>query len=380
MKEVAIIGVGIHEFGRFEGVSALDMATKAILDAIKDASVDWKSIQALYGGSMMSGEPDGVMARLGLTGAPVTNIKNGCATGGACLRMAAQDIVAGAHDIVLAFGFDKCPRGMFNLDMLGQFPEWVGKMGLMVSPPLFAMNIREHMEKYGTTEDHLVKVAVKSHKNGSLNPNAMWQQEYSYEEIANSRMVADPLRLFMITSPNEGAAAAVLCRADIARRYTDKPIMLAAVSQKTRLYGYMGLPRVSYSATIEPPTPTNETAKEAYEISVIGPDDLDVVELQDTEAGAEILHMEEIGLCKPGEAGRLIDEGATEINGRIPVNPSGGIMCSGEPVGASGMRQVHEIVLQLRGQARPRQVSNAKIGMTHVFGAPGISAVTILKN
>lgn len=378
MTDVAIIGVGMHKFGRFEGKEAFEMGRAAAADALNDAGVDWKSIQAAFSGSVFGGPGDAIVQELGLTGIPVVNVSNACATGGSALTLGYQAVAGGFYDMVLAFGFEKMPRGFIAMAGPGNIP-WAGLTGLLINPVYFAMKIKRHMAEYGTTEDQLVKVSLKSHKNGSLNPNAMYQKVMSYEEIANSTIVCDPLRLFELCAPNEGGAAAVLCSLDVARRYTTKPIIVAASAFKTRLYGTAEVPHLSRSARIKAPTPVMEAAKLAYEQSGIGPEDVDVCELQDTHSGDEIMHCEEVGLCKPGEGGKLVDEGATEIGGRIPVNPSGGLISCGEALGASGLRQVHEIVLQLRGDAGARQVEGAKVGLTQVYGAPGVSSVIILR-
>ena len=235
------------------------------------------------------------------------------------------------------------------------------------------------MNEYGTTVDQLVKVSVKSHKNGALNPNAMYQKEMSYDEILNSPVVCDPLHLFMLCAPNEGAAAAVLCSKERARQYTSKPVMIAASEVRSaKLVSDRNL-GVHYAGKVKKPNVIERVSRAAYEAAGIGPEDLSLVELQDTDAASEIIYSEDLGLCKEGEGGRLVDEGATEINGRIPINVSGGLISKGEPVGASALGQVHEIVLQLRGEAGARQVNNARTGLGHVYGGGGYSCVTILK-
>jgi len=383
MREVAIIGVGIHKFGRFgDEKTGYEMGRDAVIDALKDAGIEWKLIQAGYSGSVVGRFGDAIVQDLGLTGIPVMNVSNACATSGSAVTLGYQAVAAGFYDVVLAFGYEKMPRGFIAIadpGASGMGLLWFGTIGLLVNPLYFAMKIRRHMEEYGTTEDQLVKVSVKSHKNGSLNPNAMYQKALTYEEIAESRMVCDPIRLYELCAPNEGGAAVVICSMDVARRYTANPVRIAASVFKTRLYGTAEVPHIYRSATIKAPTPVMEAAKAAYESAGIGPEDLDVAEVQDTHSGDEIMHCEEVGLCPPGEGGRLLDEGATEIGGRIPVNTGGGLISCGEALGASGLRQIHEIVLQLRGDAGPRQVKDAKVGLTQVYGAPGVSSVIILK-
>jgi acetyl-CoA acetyltransferase len=293
--------------------------------------------------------------------------------------MADRTIRAGAADLGLAIGFDKHPRGAFNVD-----PEtmgigaWYGETGLMLTTQFFAMKIQRYMHQHGITPSTLAKVAVKATKNGSENPNAWRRTPMTEEQVAGSPMVSDPLTQFMFCSPGEGAVALVLCRADRAREYTDTPVYLDAVSFVTRHYGSFEV----FSPWLAPERtdgPTVEAAKAAFEQAGIGPEDVDVAQIQDTESGAEVMHMAETGLCKDGEQQHLVQSGATGIGGSMPINTDGGCIANGEPVGASGLRQVYENVLQLRGEARTRQVPcDPKVGFTHVYGAPGVSACTVM--
>lgn len=378
MREVCIIGVGIHQFGRFQDKRFIDLGAKATLDAIKDANINWGQIQAAYCGSVYSGSGAGsnMLAEVGLSGIPIMGAEAACAAGGVALNQGYQAVARGQYDIVLAVGFEKMPRGFI---VSPRFQDWERRMGLGVNPIWMGLAAQRHMAEYGTTIDQLVKVSVKSHKNGALNPNAMYQKELSYEEVLNSPMVCDPLRLFMLCAPNEGAAAAVLCTADKARQYTNKPVMIAASEIRSAQYVSDRNLGVHYAGKVRKPTVVERVAQAAYEASGIAPQDLSLVELQDTDVASEIIYSEELGLCKEGDGGRLVDEGETEINGRIPINVSGGLVSKGEPVGASALGQIHEIVLQLRGEAGARQVKNAQTGLGHVYGGGGYSCVTILK-
>jgi acetyl-CoA acetyltransferase len=316
-----------------------------------------------------------VLARVGLTGIPIMNVENACASGGSALRAAYQAIAGDFCDVALAFGMEKMPRGFIP----GNPNDWFAVMGLAVNPQYFALKARWHMANYGTTEDQLVQVSVKNHRNGALNPFAMYRKEMTFEEIANSQMVNDPLRLLMLCAPNEGGAAIVLSTAEIARQNTTNLIKLAATVLDSPLYGTVEVPHISVSARVEAPTVTMTAAKEAYEAAGIGPEDLDLVELQDTDSASEIIYSEELGLCKRGEGGQLLAEGATEISGRIPVNASGGLLSKGEPLGASALAQVAEVVWQLREEAGARQVKDPRVGLTHVYGALGNCAVSVLQ-
>ena len=222
-------------------------------------------------------------------------------------------------------------------------------------------------------------MAVKSHKNGVFNPNAYYRKEMTLEEILNSTVVADPLRLYAICAPDEGAAVAVVCNEKVARRFTTKTIEIASCAHVISKSPYNNIGGYDWDLVAPNTNVTALTGKQAYETAGIGPEDIDVAEVQDTEACQEIEAYECLGFCGEGEGGHLIDEGATEITGRIPVNTSGGLICKGEPVGASGLGQIHEIVLQLRGEAGQRQVTSAKTGLAHVFGSFGHCTVTILK-
>ena len=377
-REIAIIGIGIHPFGRHEGISGIEQGVYAARQALKDAGLDWKDMQFAFGGSMEAGSADEMVKYLGLTGIPFINVTNGCATGGSALSSAYTAIKSGQRDIGLVVGFDKHPRGAFAVDFSFLGLGWYSQIGLAVSPQFFAMKIQKYMHKYGITEDSLIRVAVKNSKNGSLNPNAWRRKALTYEEVANSRMVASPLRQYMFCSPGEGGTALVVCSADVAKRYTTKPIFLKADVFRTRLYGSFEVWSPSLPVK-QAPAPTVQASQAAYEMAEIGPEDIDITQLQDTDSGAEIMHMAENSLCKDGEQEALIQGGATEINGRLPINTDGGCMANGEPVGASGLRQIHEICLQLMGDAGPRQVPKPiKTGYTHVYGAPGVSCVTIL--
>jgi acetyl-CoA acetyltransferase len=376
---VAIVGIGIHPFGRTDGVSGRQQATHATRLALADAGITWERAQFAFGGSRDGGDADTLVNELGLTGLPFVNVWNGCATGGSALTMADRTIRSGAADLGLAIGFDKHPRGAFNADPEAMgIGRWYGETGMMLTTQFFAMKIQRYMHQHDISPSTLAKVAVKAYRNGSENPNAWRRTPMTEEQVAGSTMVSDPLTQFMFCSPGEGAVALVLCRADRARDYSDRPVFLHAVSFKTRRYGSFEV----FSPWLAPERadgPTVEAARAAFEQAGIGPEDIDVAQIQDTESGAEIMHMAETGLCKDGEQEHLIQSGATEIGGPMPINTDGGCLANGEPIGASGLRQIYENVLQLRGDAGPRQVpGEPKVGFTHVYGAPGVSACTVM--
>lgn len=376
---VAIIGIGLHPFGRTEGMTGQQQGAAAVRNALKDAGLKWEQMQFAFGGSQDGGNADALVNELGLTGLQFTNIWNGCATGGSSLQAAYSAIKSGEYDLGVVVGFDKHPRGAFNPRPADWgLDEWYGETGLMLTTQYFAMKAQRYMHDHGISDDALIRVAEKAFLNGSLNPTAWRRQALSYEEIANSPMVSHPLRKYMFCSPAEGGAALILCNAEIAKRYTSNPLYLKAAVVRTRHYGSFEVFSPSQPMTVTD-SPTVTASKAAFEIAGMGPEDMDVIQLQDTDSGAEIIHMAENGFCEHGEQEKLLREGATRIDGRMPINTDGGCLANGEPVGASGLRQVYEICLQLRGHAGARQVpNNPKVGYTHVYGAPGISGVTII--
>jgi len=376
---VSIIGIGIHPFGRTPQRSGLEQGVVAARAALADAGISWKDVQYAFGGSSSAGNADTMVSRLGLTGLPFINVANGCATGGSALLGAYMALSSGQADVALAVGFDKHEPGAFAVDPcewgLGN---WYGESGLALTTQFFALKLKRYMHEFGITDDSLVRVAVKAFANGALNPNAWRRTALGFEDIARSPMLNDPLRKYMFCSPAEGAVALVLANAAAVRRFGGKAITLRAAAIRTRNFGSFEVFSPSL-ALQRAPSPSVMASRAAYEMAGVGPEDVDVAQLQDTESGAEIMHMAENGFCQDGEQEALLSAGATTIQGRLPVNTDGGCLANGEPIGASGLRQVHELCLQLRGDAGARQVPKPpRIGYSHVYGAPGVSAVTIL--
>jgi acetyl-CoA acetyltransferase len=378
-SDVAVVGVGIHPFGRHPGVSGLDMAAVAARAALRDAGIGWRDVEFAAGGSDAGGNADTTVAVLGLTGVPFINVRNGCATGGSALTTAHAMLSAGAAETALVVGFDKHPPGAFDPN-----PEdwglgaWYGETGLMLTTQFFAMKIQRYMAEHGISVSTLAKVASKAFANGARNPSAWRRRPLSEDEVLGSKMLNPPLTQYMFCSPGEGAVALVLARGERARALARTPVYLRSVAFRTRRFGSFEV--FSPSIPLESaPSPTSEAAAAAFEQAAIGPEDVDVVQLQDTESGAEVMHLAETGLCEHGEQESLIQSGATRLDGRLPVNTDGGCLANGEPIGASGLRQVHEVVLQLRGEAAERQVATRpRVGFTQVYGAPGVSACTVL--
>jgi len=380
MKEIAIVGVGIHKFGRFGDKPYTAIGQEATKMALADAGISWRDIQSAYVAEMYLPATTGArtLAPLGRTGIPICDVEAACASGGVALRQAIIGIQSGAFDNALVLGVEKMPRGF--MDPLMLYEKWQVLTGMSTNPSYWAMRARRHMEEYGTTDLQIAKVAYKNHKNSVHNPYSMYQKQFTIEEILNSAMVCDPIHLLEICAPNEGAAAVVLCAKENAHKYTKKPVTIAACVHSIALYSAdFRVPIESLSARIVNPGPTEVAGKKAYEEAGLGPEDIDVAEVQDTDAFCEVEIYEQLGFCAFGEGGRLIDEGVTDMGGKIPVNVSGGLISKGEPIGASHLGQIFEIVQQLRGDAGPRQVPDSKVGLAHVLGAGGNCAVTILK-
>jgi acetyl-CoA acetyltransferase len=379
MDDVAIIGVGRTAFGRFPGVSAIELGAKATRLALADAGIVWKDVQFAFGGSYEVDNPDAVVNFLGLTGLPFTDVYNGCATAASALTQAANTIRLGEYELGIAIGMDKHLPGAFAADPVQYgVPSWYGETGLFLTPKFFALKIQRYMHDFDVSPRTLARVAAKNYRNGGLNPDAFRRQPLSEDEILESPMVNDPLTQYMFCSPDEGAAAVVLCKADVAHRYTSRPIYLKASVVRTRRLGAFEV-HSPWLPLERSDAPTVDASRAAYAMAGLGAEDVDVVQLQDTDAGAEVIHMAENGFCKDGEQEALLAEGATEIGGSLPVNTDGGLIANGEPIGASGLRQLHELVVQLRGTAGERQVpGNPRVGYSQLYGAPGTAGVAIV--
>ncbi|MCK0100066.1 thiolase family protein [Qipengyuania sp. S6317L1] len=380
MSDVCIIGAGIHQFGRTDGVSGVDQGVAAVRSALSNAGVEWEDIQFAYGASDAAGNPDTMVDRLGLTGVQFINVRNGCAAGGSALFSAQMAIRSGEYDLGIAVGFDKHPRGAFDAKPAEYgLPEWYGEAGYMVTTQFFAAKIMRYMHLHGLSREALGRVAEKAFLNGAITPHAWRREPIDLETIMQAPMISDPYCKFMFCSPGEGGVALVLASEKKARELGCTPIRLKAATMRTRPPGSFEV--FAPSVDIERGgTATGLASKAAFETAGIGPEDIDLAQLQDTECGAEIMHMAENGFCGDGEQEKWLIEGRTRIDGSLPVNTDGGCLACGEPIGASGLRQVYENVIQLRGEAGERQVPDSpKTAYSHVYGAPGVSAVTILE-
>ncbi len=379
MTDVQIVGAGIHPFGRTDGRSGLDQGIFAIRQTLQDAGLDWSDMQFAYGGSSAAGAADAVLPRLGLTGIPFINVNNGCATGGSALLSGYAAIKSGEFELGIVVGFDKHPRGAFNADPEASgLPRWYGETGMMLTTQFFANKITRYMALHGITSETLGRVAEKAFENGTRTPHAWRRSPVDLETIMSAPMVSDPLTKYMFCSPAEGGAALILASDKKARELglTGPKVRGAAI--RTRPIG---------SFEVFAPALEIERGKSAVELASaatwamagVGPEDVDVAQLQDTESGAEIMHMAENGFCKDGEQEAMIANGDTRLGGRLPINTDGGCLACGEPIGASGLRQIYENVEQLRDRAHGRQVEGARIGYSQVYGAPGLSGCVVLE-
>jgi acetyl-CoA acetyltransferase len=380
VSDVCIVGIGIHPFGRTDGVSGLEQGVFAVRQALADAGVEWRDVQFAYGGSDAAGNPDTMVERLGLTGIQFINVKNGCAAGGSALSSASMAIKSGEFDLGLAVGFDKHPRGAFNaLPSEYSLPEWYGEAGYMITTQFFGAKIMRYMHEHGISQTSLGRVAEKAFRNAVHAPHAWRREPVALQTILDAPLVSDPYTKFMFCSPAEGGVALILASEKKARELGKPLIRLKAAAMRTRPPGSFEV--FAPSIDIERGgSATNIASADAFGLAGIGPEDIQVAQLQDTEAGAEIMHLAENGFCRDGEQEQWLAEGRTEIGGKLPVNTDGGCLACGEPIGASGLRQVYENVVQLRGQGGGRQVpGDPKTAYSHVYGAPGVSAVTILE-
>ncbi|MBW2029630.1 MAG: thiolase family protein [Deltaproteobacteria bacterium] len=375
MREVVVAGIGLVPWRRYEDQEIYDFGSEAVLNALKDADMEWRDIQAAFCGSVYQGTCSGhqVLKEIGLSGIPIVNVENACSSGASAVRLAYQSVAAEIHDVALAVGFEKMPRGPIPSTA---FRPYELKMGFNFQPANYANEAVEYMTETGATVEDFSLVTVKNRKNGALNPNASFRKPVTLEEVMNSRMVARPLRLLHCCPLSDGAAAAVLCSRDRLKS-AKRAVTVAASVLVSGVYG--GANPVKSLKFPAPLDMVELSGQQAYELSGYGPEEMDVVQAYDTMAPSELWNLEKLGFCKKGKAPELLREGVFEINGRLPVNTDGGLISRGHPLGATSIAQIGEIVLQLRGEAGPRQVAGARIGLAHSRGAGPNSAVTILK-
>ena len=376
----SIVSAGLSKFGKLKGLYAREIFALAAKEAFERCpNLDpKKDIQALFIGHM--GESYEHQGHTGATAAdwtgllhiPATRTECACASSGAALRAGIFAIMSGLYDVVMVGGVEKMthrttPEVTEFLAMASDYPfeQWHG----ITFPGLYALMATAHMHKYGTTEEQLAMVAVKNHHNGFLNPKAHMQKEVTLEKALNSRVIAWPLKLYDCSLITDGASCVILTKPEIAKKFTDTPIHIIGSGQGSDSIGIYERENFTSLAAAKC------AAKKAYEMAGVTPKDIDVAEVHDCFTIAEIIAYEDLGFCKPGEGGHLIEEGITTLEGELPINTSGGLKAKGHPVGATGTAQAYEIYLQLTGQAEKRQVDNPEVALTHNVGGSGATAV-----
>lgn len=376
--DVYVVGAARTTFGRFDGEDN-DLAEQAVRGALADCGLSWADVDLAVGGTNGETKPDNLVARLGLTGLPFVTVKNGCATGGVALMTARNGLVAESTEIACVVGYDNHARGAFNASPARYgIGDWYGRTGMMVTTSYFALKIQRYLHEHGIDPRTLGLAAQKAFGYASAHPYAWRRKPVSADEAMDADMINDPLTRFMFCSPDAGAVALVLARGPRAFDLCASPVRLASVALRGRRAGSFEV----FSPWLSPgerTSPSIDAAAAAFASAGVSPADVQVAQVQDTEAGAEIIHLAETGLVAHGDQTAGYLAGDYEVDGRLPVNTDGGLIANGEPVGASGLRQVHEVVRQLQGRADGLQVpGRPRVGFTHVYGAPGISACTVL--
>jgi acetyl-CoA acetyltransferase len=375
-REVMVIGVGLHSFGRFPNKDLASLAQDAVVEALKDAGVGWKDIPVAYFGhvyyhGMSVGET--ALAKLGLTGIPIINVENACSSGSTAFWQAYWGVTSGVFDLALAFGAEKVPGGPVTVTAADSPDRYIGGDHMMGG---YALRMRRYMEETRAPLTALAQVAVKARENVRLNPFAHRKDAYTVEEVLNSRLIADPLTLYQCCPTSEGAAAAVLCARDALGRYgidQSRAVRIVAAVLRSGNYNGRGSDHSAFS-----PYRTEPAALQAYEMSGLGPEDIDLVQVHDAATIGELQQLEALHLIPWGEAWRATVEGRTALTGDIPTNTDGGLLAMGHPFGATGIRMIHETVTQLRHEAGPRQVSNPRVGLAQCSGAGDVTTVHIL--
>jgi len=377
MSDVYVLGVDMIKFGRFPDRTVPDLGAEAALLALDDAGLTIDKMEAFYCGNLgqanaMVGQR--ILQEIGQTGIPVVNCSNACATGATAFREAWTSIKAGLYDVVLAVGVEQMGTGLLGGAGGGKGIPKEGLLGSGTMPAVFAEAGMEHSRQYGTTFEQFAKISVKNHHHSTMNPKARYQIETPLDEVMNAEMISYPNTKLMCSVNVDGAAAAVLVSEKKAKELgMGRSVRVKASVLTSDPYQERDLVMPDVNSC------TRKAAKEAYEMAGLGAEDIDLVELHDCFATAEMLHYENLGLCEDGEAGRLIDEGEVELGGRVPVNVSGGLLSKGHPLGATGIANIYEVCTHLRGEAGERQVEGAKIGLTHVIGLGSACGIHILE-
>ena len=370
-REVMVVGVGLHPFGRFPDKSLAALAREAVVEALKDSGVRWKDIPVAYFGhvyyhGMSVGET--VLGKLGLTGIPIINVENACSSGSTAVWQSYWGITTGVFDLALAFGAEKVSRGPVVVTARDSPDRYVGSDHMMAE---YALRMRRYMEETGAPLTALAQVAVKARQNASSNPFAHRRETYTLDEVLESRPISDPLTLYQCCSTSEGAAATVLCAKEALDCYgidKNRAIRVAAAVLRSGHYSGGG----------SDPYRSKPAALEAYDMSGLGPKDVNLAQVHDAATIGELQQLEALQLIPCGEAWRATVEGRTALSGDIPTNTDGGLLAMGHPFGATGIRMIHETVTQLRQEAGPRQVGNPRVGLAQCSGAGDVTTIHIL--
>ena len=376
---VSIISVGLSKFGKHEGLYAREIFTQAVKEAFdRCPKLDPKrDIKAMFVGHMgesyeHQGHTGSTLADwAGLGNIPATRTEAACASSGAALRSGIYAVLSGLADVVLVGGAEKMTHRSTTevteyLAMASDYPfeQWNG----ITFPGLFALMATARMHKYGTTQEQMAMVAVKNHSNANLNPKAHLHKLITIEDVLASKVVAWPIKMFDCSLITDGASCAIITKPELSKKFTDTPVQIIGSGQASDTIGLYE--RQSLTSVLA----AKLAAKTAYEMAQIQPSDVDVAEVHDCFTNVELMAYEDLGFCPPGESGKLIENGSTTLDGRLPVNTSGGLKAKGHPVGATGIAQTYEIYLQLTGQADKRQVKDARVGLTHNIGGSGATA------
>ncbi len=375
-RQVMVAGVGLHPFGRFPEKDMATLAVEAVVPALSDAGVQWQDIQVAYFGrvyynGMSMGET--VLGKLGLTGIPIINVENACSSGSTAFWQAYWGITTGMFDIALAFGAEKVPRGPVTVTAEDSPERLIGADHMMAG---YALRSRRYMSETGAPDTALAQVVVKARQNASLNPYSHRKETITIEDVLQSRLISDPLTLFQCCPTSEGAAAAVLVAGDALSKYgidQNRAIRIAAAVLTSGGYNGKGSDHSAFS-----PYRTEPAALEAYKVSGLKPEDIDLVQVHDAATIGELQQLEALHLVPFGEAWKATEQGRTSLTGDIPTNTDGGLLAMGHPFGATGIRMIHETVLQLRHEAGPRQVKDARVGLAECSGAGDVTTVHIL--
>ncbi|HHT46822.1 MAG TPA: thiolase family protein [Firmicutes bacterium] len=383
MREVAIAGIGLTKFGRYDGRKGRprklypELGGEAIAQALSYADMEWKEIEAAFGGTYFGGLGGShqCIERVGLTGIPIVNVYSGHSSE-AALRLAYTRVALEIYDVVLVVGAETLPSGLLDNQAM---PGWMRMMGLDVLPAEAACNAVRYMEDYGATVEDFAQVSVMERKNAVQNPYALFKQEVTLEEVLSSPMISSPLNLLMTCANADGAVAVILCSKDKLKS-KEKAVTIASVIQASATYG-TSFSGGSTSVPTERKNPdwVELAASKTWDAIGYGPEDIDVAQIYDPFAPSFLMNLEKCGFCKRGEAFQLLKDGYFGIEGTLPVNTDGGIIGRGHPTAATGLAQVAELFYQLRDEAGERQIAGAKIGFAQGEGAGPQAVVTVLK-